>query len=188
MEGKLFSPTGAKCNKILRYPPFQEFPTFVPKKNLDEAARENGVFILSGVSFPSLLFLTRSYFLVHSHLEILLAFCVKHSEFLRNRRYRRGLSVLKKHISALLFYCIFKWIETFFILYKSIVSTWSSKAISLALVQSFQILSILREFCGSGLLKMYIYIYFSHLAIKKKSPFHWQPALFIMLPSLPNHV
>lgn len=41
-----FSLTGAKCNKILSSPPFQEFPAFVPTKNLDEAARENRVFIL----------------------------------------------------------------------------------------------------------------------------------------------
>lgn len=54
MEGKCFSPAGAKCNKILRYLPFQEFPTFVPKKNLEEVARESMVFILSGINFPLL--------------------------------------------------------------------------------------------------------------------------------------
>lgn len=70
-----FSPSGAKCNQILRYSSFQEFLTFVPKTNLDEAARENGVFIPSGINFPSQPLLARSY-LVCSHLETLLANCV----------------------------------------------------------------------------------------------------------------
>lgn len=76
IKGKLLSPTGAKCNNILRYPLFKEFLTFVPEKNLDETASENEVFILSGIHSPSLPLLARSYFLVCSPLETLLAFCV----------------------------------------------------------------------------------------------------------------
>lgn len=54
IEGKLFSSAGAKSNKILTYLPFQEFPTFVPKKDLDEVARESRVFILWGINVPLL--------------------------------------------------------------------------------------------------------------------------------------
>lgn len=94
LKENFFSLTGAKCNKILIYPPFQEFPSFVPTKNLDEAARENGVFLLSGINSPGLPLLAQSCFSVCHHLETRLAFDVKHSEFLRNYWYRKGLSAL----------------------------------------------------------------------------------------------
>lgn len=84
LKENFFSFTGAKCNKILRYPPFQEFLSFVPTKNLDEAARENGVLLLSGINPPSLSLLAQSCFSVRCHLEIRLAFDVKHLEFVRN--------------------------------------------------------------------------------------------------------
>ena len=123
----------------------------------------------------------------------LLFYVVKCSEFLRNCWWRKGLSyMLKTHFCPSILLYFQMMLKTFFILYKNLASTWSSKDISLALVQSFQILAILRDFSSLGFFFFSIEIFFAHLknrcTEKEKNPFLGQPTVFIMPHSLPNHV